>query len=113
MKSLDTLLSRARERIALQELKKFRERTISQKKALDARIAEDYAARLAEKSRIRKLVEAPERDGERFRFYFSRIYGGHMLYEVRKMIDEEIQRAEDASPKAAPTSRLRPNVSHS
>lgn len=55
-------------------------------------VANDYAHRLAERRRFRALLSDDALDGERFRWYFSRIENSQSLDELRRWIDGKISR---------------------
>lgn len=54
---------------------------------------DDYPAKLAEKARLRALLNSSQFDGERFRFWFTRIDTRFSLDEWRKRIDDKINRS--------------------
>lgn len=94
---LKELLSRARERIASAQKDTLRARAASDAEAL----AQDYARRLEERARFRRLLADDDLDGMRFRWYQKHFCQGDSLDSFRAWIDSqmaaEVQKSAQAS----------------
>lgn len=92
MDKLTALLDRAkRAAAAAQTVAERQVRFDAERRAREA-IAADYARRLAERAKFRRLLSDSDLDGERFRWYFTRIENSQDLHSLRRWIDGKIAR---------------------
>ena len=101
MDKLSALLSRVRSQIARESsltsqraLKKQLKSKWKRKAEEQNRIAEDYAQRLAERARFRRLLADEAQDGLRFRWYFEHIENSIPLDQLRSWIDAKMLQSE-------------------
>ena len=80
------ILDRARRRAALEATAKAKLKAANRERT----VAEDYAARLAEKAKFRKLLADEQMDGWRFRWYFEHVEKDKSLEEIRAWIDSRV-----------------------
>lgn len=87
---LQSLLERTRKRVELEAKASGH----AKRQSAERKLAEDFAERLAEKFRIRRLMRQGEGDAERFRFYFTSIDPSTNIEELRTWIDHKMTEAE-------------------
>jgi len=91
---LQALLTRSRRRAEREALASAKRKGLAKRQSAERKISADFAERLAEKFRIRRLLREGAGDDERFRFYFTHIDRSTNLEELRKWIDHKMQEAD-------------------
>lgn len=103
MKDLSQIIRRVEARVARSRL---HQQAQSVQRSAEV-IALDYAARLAEKAKFRRLLSDEAQDGLRFRFYFNHMRTTEMtLDQIRSWIDSNMRSHEQT--KSVPSQPLSP-----
>lgn len=90
---LQVILTRAKRAAALTKTARQKLRAANR----DRKVSEDYADRLAEKAKFRKLLTDEQMDGWRFRWYFTHVQKDLPLEQLREWIDAKVATEEEAA----------------
>lgn len=89
---LNRILNRSLRRASLEATAKKKLKAANR----DKTVAEDYADRLAEKAKFRRLLASEEMDAWRFRWYFQNVQKDVPLDQLREWIDSQVAGKEAA-----------------